>query len=53
MSIFPQLNVEVRPSFSVIVAELEKRRAEKTQKDEPAVKGETLGSSKSDFANFL
>ncbi|CAG12811.1 unnamed protein product, partial [Tetraodon nigroviridis] len=32
------LNVKVRPSFSVIVVELEKRRAEKTQKGDPEVK---------------
>uniref|UniRef100_H3DNZ5 dual-specificity kinase n=1 Tax=Tetraodon nigroviridis TaxID=99883 RepID=H3DNZ5_TETNG len=42
------LNVKVRPSFSVIVVELEKRRAEKTQKGDPEVKGE-----RSDKHGFL
>uniref|UniRef100_UPI003AAFCCB1 dual specificity testis-specific protein kinase 2 n=1 Tax=Centroberyx gerrardi TaxID=166262 RepID=UPI003AAFCCB1 len=32
------MNAELRPSFSQIVAELERREAERTQKDEPAVK---------------
>ncbi|XP_056156191.1 dual specificity testis-specific protein kinase 2 [Lampris incognitus] len=32
------MNAALRPSFSEIVAELEKREVERTQKDEPAVK---------------
>uniref|UniRef100_A0A3Q3X4J4 dual-specificity kinase n=1 Tax=Mola mola TaxID=94237 RepID=A0A3Q3X4J4_MOLML len=34
------LNVKIRPSFSQIIAELEKRKAERMLKDELAVKGE-------------
>lgn len=34
------MNAKLRPSFSQIVAELEKKQAERKQKVEPAVKGE-------------
>lgn len=36
-----QMNAKLRPSFSQIVVELERRQAERKQKDEPAVKGES------------
>uniref|UniRef100_A0A3Q0SLR1 dual-specificity kinase n=1 Tax=Amphilophus citrinellus TaxID=61819 RepID=A0A3Q0SLR1_AMPCI len=36
------MNAKLRPSFSQIVAELEKRQAERKRKDEPAVKGEAF-----------
>lgn len=35
------MNAKLRPSFSQIVLELERRQAERKQKDEPAVKGES------------
>lgn len=44
---FCQLNVKVRPSFSVIVVELEKRKAEKMHKGEPVVKGEMRNGRRS------
>uniref|UniRef100_A0A3Q3WWI1 dual-specificity kinase n=1 Tax=Mola mola TaxID=94237 RepID=A0A3Q3WWI1_MOLML len=39
------LNVKIRPSFSQIIAELEKRKAERMLKDELAVKGEASNVS--------
>lgn len=36
-----QMNAKHRPSFSQIVVELERRQAERKQKDEPTVKGES------------
>lgn len=35
------MNSKLRPSFSQIVVELERRQAERKQKDEPSVKGES------------
>uniref|UniRef100_A0A3Q4GQZ3 Testis associated actin remodelling kinase 1 n=1 Tax=Neolamprologus brichardi TaxID=32507 RepID=A0A3Q4GQZ3_NEOBR len=41
------MNAKLRPSFSQIVAELEKKQAERKQKAEPAVKGELFCRSTS------
>lgn len=39
-----QMNAKLRPSFSQIVAELERRQADRKQKDGPAIKGELSNS---------
>lgn len=36
-----QMNAKVRPSFAQIVVQLERRQAERKQKDEAMVKGES------------
>lgn len=41
VSLASQMNAKVRPSFAQIVAQLERRQAERKQKDEATVKGES------------
>lgn len=41
-----QMNAKLRPSFSQIVLELERRQAERKQKDETTVKGESSNTER-------